>query len=118
MAFTINNGNTNSTENRNSRLVQGGLTDTFTNRLGWWERRPLRRSDDDFNIIILGHEAARPDLISHRVYGKALYAWLVLQYNNIVDPEVELASGMRIVLPTKSRLILDIITRSEGGNPV
>jgi len=115
MALTVNNVSTNSTKSRNSRYVQGGATDIYSNRLGWWEKRKLNLQDDDFFITILPFEEARPDLISHRVYGKAIYAWLVLQYNNISDPETELLRGVEIRMPTQSRLILNIITKPEGG---
>jgi len=118
MAFTINQRNNNSTHNRNSRLVQGGLTIIYNKRLGWWEKQKFTRQDNDFVVTVQPYEAARPDLISHRVYGKPIYAWLVLQYNNIVDPETELVAGAEIVLPTQSRLILDIITKPEGGKRI
>lgn len=117
MAFTIDNINNNSTKNRNSRYVQGGLTDIYNKRLGWWEKRLLEKQNDDFVFAILKEEAGRPDLISQRVYGKAIYAWLVLQYNNIVDPEVELVPGKVITMPSQTRLTLDIITKAEGGTP-
>jgi len=118
MAFTINQRNTNSTNNRNSRLVQGGLTNIYSKRLGWWEKRKFNKQDNDFVVTVQPYEAARPDLISQRVYGKAVYAWLVLQYNNIIDPETELVAGAIITLPTQSRLILDIITKPEGGKRI
>lgn len=118
MAFTINDINKNSTDNRSSRMVQGGLTDRYNNRLGWWEKRILERQDNDFILTVQEYEANRPDLISYRVYGKAQYAWLVLQYNNIVDPVTELVTGAEIYLPTQSRLVLDIITKPVGGKPI
>jgi len=118
MAFKVDDIGNNSVENRNSRMVQGGLTDTYTKRLGWWEKRILNKQDDDLFIAISENEAARPDLISNRIYGKPIYAWLVLQYNNIVDPEIELSVGTTLRLPTRARLILDIITKPEGGKPV
>ena len=117
MAFKIDDRNTNSTDNRNSRQVQGGTTDIYSNRLGWWERRDLPRANDDLRITIRDNEAKRPDLISYRAYGKAQYGWLVLQYNNIVDVETELLTGTEIFLPSEQRLILDIITKPTGGNP-
>jgi len=117
MAFTINNINNNSTQNRGSRYVQGGLTDIYNKRLGWWEKRLLKKQNDDLVFAILKEDAGRPDLISQRVYGKAIYAWLVLQYNNIVDPVTELVEGKIIKMPTQSRLTLDIVTKSEGGTP-
>jgi len=118
MAFTIDDINKNSTDNRNSRQVQGGLIDIYNKRLGWWEKRKLERQDNDFIITVQEYEAGRPDLISHRAYGKAVYAWLVLQYNNIVDPETELVAGAVIYLPTSTRLMLDIITKPEGGKRI
>jgi len=116
MAFSIDNRTTNSTDNRYSRYVQGGSTDIYSKRLGWWERRKIIQQDDDFVVTILENEAARPDLISYRLYGKATYAWLVLQYNNIVDPVTELITGATIRMPARARLTLDIVTKPEGGN--
>jgi len=118
MAFKIDDNNTKSTNNRNSRYVQGGKADIYSNRIGWWEIRKFQHMDDDIRIIIRKDEEKRPDLISHRVYGKAVYAWLVLQYNNIVDVETELTTGAEIFLPAQQRLILDIITKSTGGKNV
>ena len=115
MAFTIDDINTISTDNRNSRYVQGGLTNIYKKRLGWWEKRKFELQDNDFVLTVQDYEVGRPDLISHRVYGKAMYAWLVLQYNNIVDPETELVAGAELVMPTQTRLVLDIITKPEGG---
>lgn len=116
MALVTNNTFKKSTDNRNSRYVQGGTTDIFTNRLGWWERRILERQDDDIRLVIGSTEGSRPDLISFRIYGKATYSWLVLQYNNIVDPITEMVPGKELYLPTQKRLILDIVTKSPGGN--
>ena len=116
MAFDIDSGIDNSTENTNSRYVQGGTTEIYTNRLGWWERRELPRSDDDVRLTVRPKEAGRPDLISYRLYGKAIYAWVVLQYNNIIDVEEELVAGAEIFLPSQQRLILDIVTKPAGGN--
>lgn len=115
MALTKNN-NKNSTDNRNSRYVQGGTTEIYNNRLGWWERRKLTRQSDDILFTITPTEEKRPDMISFAVYGKAMYGWLVLEYNNIVDVETELLTGMDIFLPSQDRLILDIITKPTGGN--
>jgi len=116
MAFKANENTTNSTDNRNSRYVQGGTSEIYNNRTGWWERRKFERRDDDLVFDVGTSEVGRPDLISHAVYGKAIYAWLVLQYNNIVDVETELVVGKTLFLPTQDRLILDIITKPTGGN--
>ena len=115
MALTQNENTSKSTDNRNSRYVQGGETEIYSNRTGWWERRILERRDDDIRYIIDASEAKRPDIISQVVYGKPVYAWLVLQYNNIVDVETELLPGTEIFLPSRNRLILEIITAPTGG---
>lgn len=118
MALTVNENTTKSTDNRNSRYVQGGTTELYSNRTGWFERRVFEKQDNDIRIIITETEAKRPDLISYRLYGKAIYGWLVLQYNNIVDVETELLPGKVIFLPTPERLILDIITKPTGGKRI
>jgi len=115
MALTIDDINTKSTDNRNSRYVQGGETEIYNNRTGWWERRVFERQDDDIRFIVTAAEAKRPDAISQFIYGKAIYGWLVLEYNNIVDVETELIVGAELFLPSQQRLILDIITAPTGG---
>ena len=113
-----NNRFANAVENQFSRYVQGGETDRFNNRLGWWERRDLPKQDNDYRTTVQVGESGRPDMISFRVYGNARYAWLVLQYNTIVDPVTELTPGTEILLPEESRLLLDIISKTTGGNVI
>ena len=108
----------NSTERRNSRYTQGGVTDIFPDRLGWWERRIIRQRDDDIFHTITSQEAGRADLIAFNQYGDANLDWLVLQYNNIVDNVVELTEGAEIRLPPKDRVSLSILSGSTGGNVV
>lgn len=108
----------NVTDSKQSRYVNGGETDRFTNRVGWWEKRSIPFADDDMIIIISKENEKRPDLISNEVYGKAMYNWVVLQYNNIVDVEEELVVGREIRMPTYSRLILSIMNKRTGGRRV
>ena len=105
-----------STDKRRARYTQGGQTDVFPDRLGWWERRVIPQRDDDLFHTITGQEATRPDIIAFNAYGDANLEWLVMQYNNIVDNVVELAEGMEIRLPPKQRVSLSILTGSTGGN--
>jgi len=115
MAFTTNSSFKKSTDDRNSRYVQGGNTDIYNNRLGWWEKRTIERANDDIRLVIEQNEGKRPDLISNRIYGKPSYGWLILQYNNIVDIETEMLPGKELFLPSQKRLILDIVSKSTGG---
>lgn len=118
MAKETTGRSNNAVEYGNSRYVQGGTTDRFQNRLGWWERRKLQKRDDDLKFIVGSQTAQRPDLIAFQVYGRVQLAWLVLQYNNIVDEKEELLPGTVLRLPTERRVTLDILTRSPGGKPV
>jgi len=99
--------NSKSTDGAN-RYTQGGITDEFDRRLGWWERTKLVRSADDIQYTVSSAEAQRADLIAFRLYQQAKLGWLVLQYNNIVDPATELLTGTVLTLPTPTRVALTI----------
>lgn len=116
MANTSTSRTNNSTELRESRYVQGGTTNRHPNRLGWWERKIFEQQDTDITVTILPNEVGRPDLMATRIYGKANLAWLVLQYNNIVDIETEFTVGKELRLPSVRRVTLDIMTQPTGGN--
>ncbi len=109
---------TNSADVRNARQVQGGTVDRYPTRLGWWERREFPARDDDITVVVLPREDRRPDLIANRIYGNAQLAWVVLQFNNIVDVETELRVTTEIRLPSRRRLTLDILNQSTGGNRI
>lgn len=91
--------------NITGRYVKGGVTEEFPNRLGFWERTIMKKQNNDIILTITGDLAGRPDLIAYFVYGSSNYAWLVLQYNTILDIDVDLASGNVITLPSPDRLI-------------
>lgn len=101
-----------------SRYTQGGESDKYPTRVGWWERKELPSNDTDVFVTILPTEAGRPDRIAYRVYGKAGLQWLVLQYNAIVDTETELTVGTTLRLPNPRRVELDILSQPTGGNRV
>lgn len=100
-----------------SRYSQGGVTYTFPKRVGWWEREIFALRDDDVNITITNRQAGRPDLIAYDMYQDSSLMWLVMQYNNIVDPVEELAEGLSIRVPARQRVLLSILTKSTGGTP-
>lgn len=106
-----------STQKETSRYTQCGTTFTFPRRLGWWERRELRQQDDDIFTTVTTRQAQRPDLIAFDFYQNSSLMWLVLQYNNIVDPVVELVEGTEIRLPNQQRVQLSILTNPIGGTP-
>ena len=108
---------TSSTNKQNSRYVQGGTTTTFPLRLGWWNRLVMVTDDDDLFITISNRQDRRPDIIAADIYGKAELNWIVLQYNNIADINLELQAGTEIRLPTPDRVFFDMLNRPAGGVP-
>ena len=118
MAITQKQRTTNSAESNSGRYTQGGLVDRFNNRLGWWERFPITRSTDDIRIVVTKQFEGRPDLVAFRVYKQVTLAWLVLQYNNIVDVNTEFVPGKVLTLPTPQRVQVSILTKAVGGNAI
>jgi len=104
-----------STDKKFSRYVQGGQTFRTDVRLKWWERRKLEKRDTDLFFEITPKYAGRPDLIAFDVYNNVALNWLVLQYNTIMDINLELIAGKTIRLPTPERVIFDIINQTSGG---
>lgn len=117
MALSTKDRPKKSTDQRMSRLVQGGTTDVYKKRLGWWERFNFPSSNDDIPYTIPQSRDRRPDLVAKDAYGQVRLTWLVLQYNGIVDIETEFRAGREIKLPTQRRA-MSFITQSAGGKPV
>ena len=110
---------TDSVDDPNSRYVQLGLTDVYPNRLGWWERTPPVFATDDIMITALDPKYnTRPDLLAYDLYGKAVFACVVLWYNTIVDINEEFVTGATLRCPSSARLYSSILTSQTGGNPV
>ena len=118
MAISRNSRATNSSQVPTGRYTQGGLVDRFRTRLGWWERFPLERQTDDVRFTITKQFEGRPDLVAFRFFKQATLAWLVLQYNNIVDINTEFVAGKKIVLPTPRRVQASLLSNTTGGNVV
>lgn len=109
---------TSSANNPTSRYVQGGVTDVYVNRLGWWEANPMVTASDDITIVLSPRYNTRPDLLAYDMYGKSNLMWLVLLFNAIVDVNEEFVTGATITLPSKSRVFSSIVSSQPGGNPV
>ncbi len=107
-----------STNFQKSRYVHGGTTDVYPTRLGWWSRRSFAKSDDDIFITLSARYHRRPWMVAFDYYGEHNLEWMILQYNSILDPNVEFVTGAQIRIPTAQRLGLEILTGSTGGKPV
>ncbi len=100
-----------SDEIRNGRYIQGGTTEQFRERLGWWDRRLFSRSATDVPFKITPRYGKRPDLLAYDMYGQVSLGWLILQYNYIVDINEEFIEGVSIILPTRERVLTEFLTR-------
>ena len=105
--------NKTSIKKKNSRLLQGGTTDVFKERLGWWERRTDIEKDqiDDVVFVITKKYEHKPWLVAKIVLGREDLEWLVLQYNEIVDIIEEFVVGKEIKIPSKNRTEFSIVTK-------
>ena len=111
MAFKLYTDKSSSRK-KNSRYVQGGVSEIDTKFIRWWERENFNQDDiTDLVYVIPKVYEGKPDLIAYDYYGRHDLAWLVLQYNNIVDVNEELALGKSIKLPTKDRVFYSMLSK-------
>jgi len=105
--------NKSSVKKRHSRYLQGGTTDVFKDRLGWWERRDDILTDqvDDIVFTITKRYEHRPYLVAKIFLGREDMEWLILQYNEIVDIIEEFVAGREIRIPSKNRTYFSIATK-------
>ena len=102
--------NKSSLDSKRGRYLTGGITDIFSNRLGWWERNidDLTRALDDVTYVITKDREFKPSLVAFDVYNTTELEWLVLMYNNIVDINEEFIVGRYLQLPSPARALYQI----------
>lgn len=100
---------------QHSRYVQGGDTQKFADRIGYWQRRIIPRHDTDETIILEAKYDRKPWLLAHDKYQDVELMWVILQYNTILDIETEFVAGVELRLPTATRLFMDILSRRVQG---
>lgn len=100
---------TKSNYNGKTRYAFGGGVVDNGQMLGWWERTIFPSSVSDIPFPITSKYVNRPDLVAYDMYGASTLMWLVLQYNNILDPSLELVEGTILTLPTKTRVLTEIM---------
>ena len=61
---------------------------------------------DDYMHDITAGEDRRVDLISKTLYGSMTYAWLLMLFNNIQDPFVDVTSDGVARAPRKGRMMV------------
>ena len=87
-----------------TRYDFGGTTVSNAIGTGTWTRKVFPRRSDDIMIMLTAHTCTHLNLITYQLYKDDSLGWLVLQYNNIIDPVEELNPGMVIAMPHPSRI--------------
>lgn len=105
---------TNSLKTKNSRYVQGGLTEYGEIGLEVWDRYTFSRHPSDMEYIVEDKYKHRPDLIAFAFYEDWRLWWFICQFNNILDPHAELVTGLVLRIPTKERVEL-LFSHKAGG---
>lgn len=100
-----------STQRKHSRYVQGGVTDSSADKLGFWDRTPMQKSDSDEVITLDSKYQHAPWLLAHEKYGTVELMWFIFQYNDILDPATEFVAGTRIRLPLSSRVQIELLNK-------
>lgn len=106
--------NTNSTQVTRGRYVGGGTTETNNGFLEWWERYSFAKDASDIVYTVENAYENRLDLISSMFYNDTGLAWLIAQYNNIIDPMTEVTAGRLLLIPQKDRVSFMLGNRKGG----
>ena len=88
-----------------NRYTFGGTVSMNDIGVGPWERRVFEHRADDITITLTEQTCTHLNIITYQLYGDDTLGWLVLQYNNIIDPVDELNPGLVIAMPHPSRII-------------
>ncbi len=91
--------------NMKTRFNFGGTVEQNAIGVGFWTRRDFQQRDDDLRVQLNEQTATRLNIITKKLYGKDNLVWLLLQYNNILDPAEELVPGKIIRMPHPSRIV-------------
>ncbi len=107
--------NSNSLYEKNSRYQHGGVTESTTRFLGYWDRKIIPTDVTDSTYVIEDIYEFRPDKLAAVMYGDSRLWWLILQINGILDIPTEFVEGRSIVIPNKERVFSEILTGKVGG---
>ena len=108
--------NVNSTLAARGRYAGGGTTEVHNGFLEWWERYSFAKDASDSVYTVENANANRLDLIASIFYGDTGLAWLLAQYNNVIDPMTEVVAGRILLIPSRDRVSF-MLGNKRGGIP-
>lgn len=106
---------TNCTYTKNSRYVNGGTTEVSGGFAQWWNRTIFPSDPSDLEYVLEKRFEGRPDMLASVFYGDSSLWWVILQYNNILDINLEFVSGTILQIPTQDRVNKDFLNGVQGG---
>jgi hypothetical protein len=101
---------------KNGRYVRGGTTEVSSRFVEWWERYEIQHDTSDLVYVLESKYVGRPDLLSYAFYGTTSYKWIIMQYNDILDPQ-ELIAGLMLLMPTVDKVSSAFSVSKVGGVP-
>lgn len=109
-----------SLKKKNSRYVQGGVTEFTENKVNFWDRLQTfnEPTTTDVELVVTPEYDTRPDLMASDLYGRADLEWIILQFNNIVDINEEFVAGAVIRAPSRERVFNSILSKRTPSTNV
>jgi hypothetical protein len=95
---------------KNGRYVIGGTTEVSVGMLEWWSKNKIKHDPSDLVYFFEKKYEGRPEMLGYVFYGDVGMWWIICQYNNILDPFVELVEGAILIIPTLDRVKHDLIS--------
>lgn len=106
----------NSTSIKSSRYVSGGVTESSSTALEWWQRATIPTDTSDFYYTVEHTLEGRLDLIANKFLGEPRLWWVIAMLNNILDPHNEIRTGTVLLIPTAERA-KNLLSGKTGGVP-
>lgn len=101
----------------NGRYTRGGTTEVSARFVEWWERYDIPHDTSDLVYVLEEKYVGRPDSLSFAFYGTTAYKWIIMQYNDILDPQAELVAGVMLLMPSTDKISSAFSVSKVGGVP-
>lgn len=106
---------TDSTYNvKNGRYARGGKTEVSSKFAEWWERAAVEHDISDTLYALEQKYVGRPDLLAYTFYGDSRLKWVIMQYNDVLDPD-ELIAGKLLLMPSPDKISITFPAAKPGG---
>lgn len=108
--------NKNSVLHQHSRYTSGGQTEVNMRSLEWWERKVFAGGEDDIQYVVEKRFEHQIASITSMFLNDPRLWWVIAQYNNILDPVIEIYEGRILLIPNQEK-VNAILDGKIGGIP-